>query len=150
MINILEILKNHPGIKAVYSPVTGTNIGIRKLKKDSESYPIHCGIFQLSKEGKLYINNMAECIIFPSKEMRDWRKINWKQGVILEGPKRNKVAFNAWSSKDFTTFIGIDTHGNYQEFATNAFDYVDSPYIKKDPNTKERKFEITIKEIESK
>lgn len=35
----------------------------------------------LDKNGKLYDD--GECVVFPSKEMRDWRKFSWKKGDVL-------------------------------------------------------------------
>lgn len=55
-INIAEILKNKPRGTKLYSIV-----------------PEEC---TLIKFGNMY--DGGECIIFPSKEMRDWSKFSWK------------------------------------------------------------------------
>lgn len=72
--NLVEILKNVPkGIK-LYSSVCG-ELSFVKISNDN-IFPIVCtnehNIYTFTKEGK-YVNVLSgECVLFPSKENRDW------------------------------------------------------------------------------
>ena len=48
----------------------------------------------------------GECIIFPSKEMRDWSKFDWKKGDVLTNSSGFKVFFDKWVNEDYTKFLG--------------------------------------------
>lgn len=87
-INIVEILKDKPQGTKLYSSACGKC----KLEEvDDKSFKIsfynskfgfmNGGEGHLDKNGKLYDD--GECVVFPSKEMRDWRKFDWKKGDVL-------------------------------------------------------------------
>lgn len=72
--NIAEILKDCPKGTKLYSPVFGEVYFL--CIKDS-NYPIRVDAGDVSVEafasdGKLYRNYNGECMLFPSKEIRDW------------------------------------------------------------------------------
>ena len=110
-INIVEILKDKPqGIK-LYSSACGKC----KLEEvDDKSFKIsfynskfgfmNGGEGYLDKNGKLYDD--GECIIFPSKEMRDWSKFAWKKGDVLISDCGFMCIFKEWASDDYTKFNG--------------------------------------------
>ena len=110
-INIVEILKDKPqGIK-LYSSACGKC----KLEEvDDKSFKIsfynskfgfmNGGEGYLDKNGKLYDD--GECIIFPSKEMRDWSKFAWKKGDVLINSCGFQCIFKEWASDDYTKFNG--------------------------------------------
>ena len=80
-LNLVEILKDcHTGTK-LYSPVFG-EVELDKIDIDSY-HPIHVlckyGDESFSKEGRLYFNYDGECMIFPSREQRDWSKFKPKK-----------------------------------------------------------------------
>lgn len=77
-IDLTEILKDCPRGTKFYSPVWG-EVSFYKIR-EREVYTIEIGTMSgyklLTKEG-YYINaDDAECILFPSKEQRDWSKFN--------------------------------------------------------------------------
>lgn len=87
-INIVEILKDKPQGTKLYSSACGKC----KLEEvDDKSFKIsfysskfgfmNGGEGYLDKNGKLYDD--GECVVFPSKEMRDWSKFQWKKGDVL-------------------------------------------------------------------
>lgn len=87
-INIVEILKDKPQGTKLYSSACGKC----KLEEvDDKSFKIsfynskfgfmNGGEGHLDKNGKLYDD--GECVVFPSKEMRDWSKFAWKKGDVL-------------------------------------------------------------------
>lgn len=58
----------------------------------------------LDKNGKLYDD--GECVVFPSKEMRDWEKFSWKKGDVLISDCGLVCIFKEWASDDYTRFNG--------------------------------------------
>lgn len=110
-LNIAEILKNkHVGIK-LYSSTFGY-IEFNVVHKDkvyfsSEDTNVH----SVKSNGKMY--DGGECIIFPSKEMRDWSKFAWKKGDVLVSREGSKILFDKWVNEDYTKFLGkIKVLGN--------------------------------------
>lgn len=46
-------------------------------------------------------------ILLPSKEMRDWRKFDWKKGdVLVSNDSDSHIVFNGFSKDDYTIFEG--------------------------------------------
>lgn len=123
-INIVEILKDKPqGIK-LYSSACGKC----KLEEvDDKSFKIsfynskfgfmNGGEGYLDKNGKLYDD--GECIIFPSKEMRDWEKFSWKKGDVLVSKDNVHIIFEKFEDDTYTRFKG--KHYLWKEF--NVEDY---------------------------
>ena len=105
-INIAEILKDKPrGIK-LYSLTYGDCF----YQEYTGDFGIECqsqnGVqFNLDEYGKYCID--GECIIFPSKDMRDWRKFAWKKGdVLVSNSGKVKVIFDKFRSNTYLSFIG--------------------------------------------
>lgn len=79
-IDLIEILKNCPEGTKLYSPVFG-EVEFKKINT-SKVYSINVKlisglIISFTREGKLYNSYYykdAECVLFPSKEQRDWNK----------------------------------------------------------------------------
>ena len=75
--NLVNILKNVPQGTPLYSIVHGC-VTFHSVDKDEiEYYPILCidnkgCSITITKEGKNYKEYDGECILFPSKENRDW------------------------------------------------------------------------------
>lgn len=106
MINIAKILKNKPKGTRLYSPIFGecvfdfiqntTNDVCVKKHNGEKAY--------FNSEG-LY-NTLGECLLFPSKEMHDWRKFSWKKGDVLISDCGFVCIFKEWASDDYTKFNG--------------------------------------------
>ena len=80
-LNLVEILKDCPEGTKLYSTVIGE---VEFCKIDSGIRPIcirhkEAGDFCLTQEGKVYESFGGECILFPSKEQRDWSKFKPKK-----------------------------------------------------------------------
>ena len=110
-INIVEILNDKPQGTKLYSSACGKC----KLEEvDDKSFKIsfynskfgfmNGGEGYLDKNGKLYDD--GECVVFPSKEMRDWAKFSWKKGDILVNSSGFKLFFDRWANDDYTRFFG--------------------------------------------
>lgn len=106
-INIAEILKDCPKGMKLYSPIYGT---VELLKVNSNStYPIiitigidSTGTF--TSDGRLYEQfHSAECILFPSREMRDWTKF-FKRGDVVWSKDNMYAIFEGWANDDYTKF----------------------------------------------
>ena len=77
-LNLVEILKDCPKGTKLYSTVFG------EVELDSidvvSSHPIcvvfPCGDDSFTKDGKMFDGCDGECVLFPSKEQRDWSKFN--------------------------------------------------------------------------
>lgn len=76
--NIAEILKKCPKGMKLYSPVYG-EVEFVKVKY-GKSYAIHCitkdgSLDYFTSDGRFYCDFPdAECMLFPSKDQRDWSK----------------------------------------------------------------------------
>ena len=109
-INIVEILKDKPQGTKLYSSACGKC----KLEEvDDKSFKIsfynskfgfmNGGEGYLDKNGKLYDD--GECVVFPSKEMRDWRKFAWKKGdVLISNDGKKEVFFNGFTDDTYALF----------------------------------------------
>lgn len=80
-LNLVEILKDFPKGTKLYSTVFG------EVELDSidvvSSHPI-CVVFprgddSFTKDGKMFDGCDGECVLFPSKEQRDWSKFKIKK-----------------------------------------------------------------------
>lgn len=76
--NIAEILKKCPKGMKLYSPIYG-EVKLKEVDYE-EVYPITCiirngGLDFFSSDGRIYCDFPdAECMLFPSKDQRDWSK----------------------------------------------------------------------------
>jgi hypothetical protein len=66
----------------------------------------------LIKNGNLYDD--GECIIFPSKEMRNWYKFDWKKGDVLVGVGQ-RVIFEKFIDENYTKFQGKYSLSTYED-----------------------------------
>lgn len=104
-INIADILKDKPVGFKFYSNTFGY-ISFNGVHKDkvyffSEDTNAH----SVKPNGKMY--DGGECIIFPSKEMRDWDKFSWKKGdVLVSNDGGTEVIFDKWYDDTYTNFYG--------------------------------------------
>lgn len=74
-INLIEILKDVPSGAKLYSPIFG-DVTFGEISKYGE-YRIRCytntdGIASFSSNGLYYSQYNGECMLFPSKENRNW------------------------------------------------------------------------------
>lgn len=75
-LNLCEILKDCPEGTKLYSPLFG-EVDFQRIRSDDENaIVITKGVIDASftKEGFYYADVSEECLLFPSKEQRDWSK----------------------------------------------------------------------------
>lgn len=122
-INIAEILKDCPKGMGLYSPLFGkvkftglseSSIFILSTHNDgsdnSETF---------SKNGDYYSwFSQSECLLFASREMRDWTKF-FKQGdVVIKNGGGMAAVFDGWANDNYTEFnttINLYCDGNTGE-----------------------------------
>ena len=118
-INLVEILKDKPQGTKLYSSACGKC----KLEEvDDKSFKIsfynskfgfmNGGEGYLDKNGKLYDD--GECVVFPSKEMRNWSKFAWKKGDVLVGVGQ-RVIFEKFIDENYTKFQGKYSLSIYED-----------------------------------
>lgn len=86
--NIAEILKYYPKGTKLYSLVDG-EVTLEAVES-FEQYPIKVSlndsrVNHYTKDGLLFVNYDGECVLFPSKKQRDWKKFRLpvKDGDIM-------------------------------------------------------------------
>ena len=106
-LNIAEILRDKPQGTKLYS----LTYGDCSYQEYTGDFEIECqnsnGVqFYLDEYGRYYID--GECILFPSKSMRDWSKFTWKKGDVLvsKGRRTLHVIFEGFNDDTYTTFKG--------------------------------------------
>lgn len=106
--NILEIIKKAPKDHVYYCTVLGE---CRCSGNDDDKYPISCDILSdadgktlsfLTKDGKYFENTPdSECILFPSRDNRDWEAFERELDEVNDNDSRfNPPAYGTDSYKD--------------------------------------------------
>lgn len=111
-INITTILKNKSKGTKLYSTVHGKctfeaiTDEIFKINFCTSKFGLtQSGECTLIKFGNMY--DGGECIIFPSKEMRDWSKFQWEKGdILISNDGGTEVIFDKWYDDTYTNFYG--------------------------------------------
>ncbi len=117
-LNIAEILKDKPvGIK-LYSSTFGyikfNGVHKDKIYFSSEDTNIH----SVKPNGKMYDN--GECIIFPSKEMRDWAKFSWKKGDVLANGEGDYCVFKEFAHSSYQTSKAVFVKRNKESIHSGS------------------------------
>lgn len=109
-ISITTILKDKPKGTKLYSTVHG-ECTFEAIT--DEIFKIHfCtskfGLMQAGECTLIKFGNMfddGECVVFPSKEMRDWSKFQWEKGdVLISNDGGTEVIFDKWYDDTYTNF----------------------------------------------
>lgn len=97
--NIAEILKKCPKGTKLYSPLCGEIELVRV--KDEERYPITCCVKgyraynTFTSDGRFFSHySDSECVLFPSKDQRDWNKFIVPDQVNDQKPKTELKPFD--------------------------------------------------------
>ena len=82
-LNLAEILKDCPTGTKLYSPIYG-DVELVKVHHDRRNHPIEIKIRNyefdsFSKDGRIFTEYDGECMLFPSKDQRDWSKFKYKK-----------------------------------------------------------------------
>ena len=115
-INLVEILKDCPSGIKLYSPI----LGIVEFQdtQGEKPHPIIVsppgdGCYYFTKEGKFIDSKYGECMLFPSKDQRDWNKF-----------KPMKPKFDPKTLQPFDRVLIRDYSRN--KWACNFFSYIEN------------------------
>lgn len=130
-INIAEILKDYSKGTKLYSPLFGkvtleeVNINIPVPIKVIDSLNNYNCFF---KTGLYYNRANAECLLFPSSEMRDWTKFFKRGDVVYSKAGKICAIFEGWVNDDYTEFnttinfyVDDASYGEEEICYTNCF-----------------------------
>ena len=83
-LNLVEILKDCPKGTKLYSPIYRDIELVNVSQSKDEIYPIRVKLNEnasesFTKDGRLDSEFSGECMLFPSREQRDWSKFKPKQ-----------------------------------------------------------------------
>ena len=117
-LNLVEILKDCPKGTKLYSPVYEYVELVSVSLVECAKYPIEIkdryGVSDgITKDGRIYEEFHGECMLFPSKEQRDWSKFNVKS---------NKPKFDPKTLKPFDRVLVRD--GNLGNWKNLFFSYI--------------------------
>lgn len=118
-LNLVEILKDcKPGIK-LYSPLFGEviyrNISEKHIFPINMDYYDNDGkvfVASFCKDGRYLNLGNGECMLFPSKDQRDWNKF-----------KVNKPKFDPNTLKPFDNVLVIDSNRNWTPVLFSYLDF---------------------------
>lgn len=103
-LNISEILKYKLKSTSLYSPIFGKCVfsfiqgvtdAICVIANDNREFFDYKGLYFPT----------GECLLFPSKEMRNWSKFKWKKGdILVSNDGGTEVIFDKWYDDTYTSF----------------------------------------------
>lgn len=77
--------------------------------------------FALDANGRMKETQGDECVLFPSSEMRDWKKFFKHGDVVVRMTDGVMVVFDCWAKGDFTQMSIIDYFDKPSSFGGNEF-----------------------------
>ena len=129
-INIAEILKDYPKGTKLYSPLVG-NVTLESINNYSTDaiieIKVHNSYYCFYKTGTYYNHTGAECLLFPSSEMRDWTKFFKRGDVVWSKTSGMYVIFEGWANDDYTEFnTTINCYKDSPLFSTEMVCYTNN------------------------
>ena len=115
-INITEILKDKPQGTKLYDWLYNRDVELDTISTTDTETVVWCtnetDNNTTCHRGYSEFGTVRGCpdglqILLPSKEMRDWRKFDWKKGdVLVSNDGDSHIIFKGFSKDDYTTFEG--------------------------------------------
>lgn len=114
-INIAEILKDKPQGTKLYDLLYNIDVELDTISTTDTETVVWCtnetDNNTTCHRGYSEFGTVRGCsdglqILLPSKEMRDWRKFDWKKGDVLVNSSGFKLFFDRWANDDYTRFFG--------------------------------------------
>ena len=114
-LDLVKILKDCPEGTKLYSPIYG-DVEFMEVIQDKVEYPIQIRLNnnstdEFTKEGRIFEDFDGECMLFPSKDQRDWSKFK---------PKKPK--FDPKTLKPFDKVLVQDS--NSENWRLQLFSYI--------------------------
>lgn len=132
-INIAEILKDCPKGMKLYSLIYG-EVELSLIDDTNDNDPICIktnlgSLVNFTKDGRYAIRfPTAECLLFPSSEMRDWTKFFKRGDVVYSKAGKICAIFEGWVNDDYTEFnttinfyVDDASYGKEEICYTNCF-----------------------------
>ena len=154
-INIAAILKDKPNGIRLYSPIFG-DCTYYYVHEDTNDICVkkHNGVKEYFNSEGLYFA-LGEVMLFPSREMHDWFKLDWKRGDALSCGVDNLCIFEKWANKEYTEFYAKFVTPNYsgntfktEKWSKETNEAVIKQYISNIEEFKGGKLNLTTLEIE--
>lgn len=114
-INITEILKDKPQGTKLYDWLYNRDVELDTISTTDTETVVWCtnktDNNTTCHRGYSEFGTVRGCpdglqILFPSKEMRDWRKFNWKKGDVLVSKDNVHIIFEKFEDDAYTRFKG--------------------------------------------
>ena len=115
-INVAEILKDKPKGTKLYDLLYNVDVELDKISTTDTETVVWCtnetDNNTTCHRGYSEFGTIRGCpdglqILLPSKEMRDWRKFDWKNGdVLVSNDGDSRIIFKGFSKDDYTIFEG--------------------------------------------
>lgn len=130
-LDLTKILKDCPKDTKLYSPLFG-DVELVEVHNDG-NYPIEVrlsnnALDSFSKDGRIFIDYDGECMLFPSKDQRDWGKFEIKKPKF--DPKTLK-SFDKVLVRDYSScywncdfFSRIDDSTSNHKYITVSSAYI--------------------------
>lgn len=138
-INIAEVLKNKPQGTKLYDLLYNVDVELDTISTTDTESVVWCtnetDNNTTCHRGYSEFGTLRGCpdglqILFPSKEMRDWRKFSWKKGDVLVSKHGTKeVIFDGFDDDYYVTFKGkhaletIEGESEYKGESDDGYNY---------------------------
>lgn len=117
-INIAKILKDKPQGTKLYSILSDGECFLNEVSEDSIYIDIdnRKRFWCFTVYGSTHSFPNGCVLLFPSREMRNWRKFNWKKGdVLVSNDGKVEVIFEKFEGDTYQSFIGKHHLGSLDE-----------------------------------
>lgn len=109
-INVAEILKDKPKGTKLYSDICCGECVLNEVSENAIYVDMYNKerFWYFSVYGTIYAFPDGGVLLYPSYEMRDWRKFAWKTGdVLVSNDGKREVLFKTWVNDSYTKFVGL-------------------------------------------
>ena len=130
-LDLVKILKNCPKGTKLYSPIYGDVELFEVNLKSNSKFPIEIELNNyttdgLTKEGKMFDEFDGECMLFPSKDQRDWSKFKYKKNMQPKFDPKTLKPFDKVLVRNCATDKWKCAHFSYMEPSFKGTIYVTS------------------------
>lgn len=110
-INVAKILKDKPKGTKLYSDICCGECFLNEVSENAIYVDMYNKerFWYFSVYGTIYaFQENGGVLLYPSYEMRDWRKFAWKKGdVLVSNDGKREVLFKTWVNDSYTKFVGL-------------------------------------------
>ena len=133
-LNLVEIFKDCREGTKLYSQVLG-EVDFVRISNDDISFPIRVrvryGMYTFSSQGRFCNIEQGECLLFPSKDQRDWSKFNPKKPKQPKFDPKNLQPFDKVLARDGQNYRWRCTFYSHEREEECTFKYETTDSIHK-------------------